>query len=162
MLPNALLAGLAVSCPSATPVPETDNVVGEFEASLLSVNVASNVPLVSGANFTLKVTFCPTGITIGNAGEVKVKYFVEELAPLMVTGADPELVALIVRILLFPAVTLPKSKVPFAIDRAPAADCPPPEELNPMQPVKDNRVGMRTRMPAIAKKWLLGSSGDFL
>lgn len=54
-LPKASLAGLGVSSPGAAdvPVPETEKLVTEFEASLATVTLAVKFPAAFGENCTL-------------------------------------------------------------------------------------------------------------
>jgi hypothetical protein len=54
-LPNALLAGLLVSCPAVTPVPESEIVSVGVDAFEVSVTVPVALPAVCGANVTVKL-----------------------------------------------------------------------------------------------------------
>jgi len=72
-LPRLRVAGEALSVPTAAvPVPDKDTVNRGFEALEVTVTFPLAVPVVLGANFTVKVTLCP-------APRVK-----EELMPLSV------------------------------------------------------------------------------
>ena len=54
-LPNASLAGLLVSCPAATPAPESGIVSVGFGAFEVRVTLPLTAPAVCGANVTPKV-----------------------------------------------------------------------------------------------------------
>jgi hypothetical protein len=111
--------GLRVSCAVPSPVPERVRLVTEFDASLLIVTVALKVPLASGVNTMLRVVLCPAAIVRGRLGALIAKYLVETDALEIVTDAFPEFVAVTVRVLLPPALTLPKSRLAFPRVRLP-------------------------------------------
>jgi hypothetical protein len=67
----------------------------------------------------LKVVLCPAPIARGRLGALIAKYLVDTDALEIVTDAFPEFVAVTVRVLLPPALTLPKSRLAFARDRLP-------------------------------------------
>lgn len=108
-LPKALLIGLIVREPVAVPEPVPDSAIfeTEFDALLLNVATALNVPAALGVNFTLSVAFCPGAIVTGRA-DASVKYCVENVALVMFSDALPEFVATTVMVLLDPEVTPPK------------------------------------------------------
>ena len=55
----------------------------------------------------------------GKLGAVTTKLLLETVALLTVTAADPEFVAVTLRVFVAPATTLPKSTLAFASDRFP-------------------------------------------
>src|SRR6185437_3385813 len=65
----------------------------------------------------------PAAMMAGKLGADTTKLLVETVALLTVTAADPELVAVKVRVFVVPATTLPKSTVAFASDRFPICCC---------------------------------------
>ncbi len=56
--PKITLEGTTAIC-GCTPVPLREMVKGEFVALLVTLTVPVNVPVVLGANFTLKEVDCP-------------------------------------------------------------------------------------------------------
>jgi hypothetical protein len=110
---------LRVSCALPSPVPERVRVVTGFDASLFIVTVALKVPLALGVNTMLRVVLCPAAIVSGRLGALIAKYWVETDALVIVIDAVPELVAVIVRVLLPPALTLPKSRLALPRERLP-------------------------------------------
>jgi hypothetical protein len=108
-----------VSCAVPVPVPERVRLVTGFDASLLIVTVALKVPLALGVKRMLKVALCPAPIVRGRLGALIAKYLVDTDALEMLTDALPEFVAITVRVLLPPALTLPKSRLAFARERVP-------------------------------------------
>ncbi len=152
-LPKLRLVGLSASCPLPAPVPESERFVTGFDASLLIVTVALKAPAALGLNVTLSGVLCPALIVTGRLGAVKEKYLVETDALLILTDADPEFVAVTVRVLLLPAATLPKSSV--AVSRERVLECCWPEEpaaLTPWQPTRKVRPAWRP-LPKSWKAW---------
>jgi hypothetical protein len=70
-------------------------------------------------NVTLSVVLCPALIVTGRLGAVTEKYRVETAALLIVIDVAPEFVAVTVRVLLLPALTLPKSRLRLPRERLP-------------------------------------------
>jgi hypothetical protein len=136
--PKLTKSGLNTSCPSvdADPVPESERSGTAFEASLVTLTVAAKDPTASGANLTLSVALCPAAMVTGRLGDVREKYLVEIEALLIVTLSSPEFVAVIVRVLLLPAVTAPKARLPFPRESIPLGL---PAALNPWQPARKLR-----------------------
>ena len=150
MLPNASLVGLRASCPSATPVPESEMFGTVFEASLVSETVPLKVPAALGVNLRLSVELCPALTVTGRPGAAREKYLLETAAPLIVTDCVPEFVAVTVRLLLLPAITLPKSTVAVPSERFPACCWPEDPALTPWQPTRQLKLN---RMSAPQKSW---------
>lgn len=131
-LPNPRLLGDTVSCPvEFPPVPESVKLRVGLEPSLVSVATAEKVPAAFGVNCTLKFALCPAGTEAGRVGVVSTKYLLETEALLIVTAAEPELVAVRVRVLLTPGATAPKFRAVLASDRSPVCCWPPPPVLTP-------------------------------
>jgi hypothetical protein len=108
-LPKLSLVGLSVSCPEE-PDPElpfNGTSTRLSDALLLSASVALKVPEAVGANFTLRFALCPAASVMGKA-DVREKALVEMVPAETMTEAEPELVALMVKVLLLPLATLPK------------------------------------------------------
>jgi hypothetical protein len=96
----------------------------------------------------LIVALCPAATVIGRLGAIREKYWVEIAALLTLTDAGPEFVAVTVRVLLLPAVTLPKSRV--AVSRERVLDCfwlEEPAALTPWHPIRKVRAARRTNAP---------------
>jgi hypothetical protein len=116
-LPNASLAALGASWPSATPVPVSVKFGTALEALLAIVAEASNVPAAFGVKLKVRDTLCPAASAAGRLGDVNAKYLLEMAAELMLTVAFPEFVALTVRDLVMPGTTLPKFKAELPRER---------------------------------------------
>lgn len=111
----------------------------ESEALLAIVTVALKDPTAFGVNARLKVAFCPVAMVAGRLGAVSEKLLLEIVALVTVTAADPEFVAVTVRVLVVPATTLPKSMLAFASDRLPSCcwlELEGLPALKPWQPTK--------------------------
>lgn len=134
-LPKSSLVGLSVSWPAEVPtaVPASEMFRTAFDASLVMDSVALKTPALSGMNLMLKVVLWPAATEIGRPGETKEKYFVEIAALATATGSGPELDAVTVKVLLFPAATLPKSRVEVTMERESVLACfwPEPPVLKP-------------------------------
>ena len=98
------------------------------------VAVALKVPVAEGANLTLRLALWPAARVEGRLGAVSEKYLVEIVALLMTTDALPEFVAVTVRVLLLPGVTLPKFRLAFPSERLPTGFVEPPPALTPWHP----------------------------
>ena len=131
----------------AVPVPESTRVVEVSEALLVIVAVALKEPAVAGANWTLRFALWPAGRVEGRLGEVSEKYLVEIVALLMVTEALPEFVAVTVRVLLLPGVTLPKLRLALPSERLPIGLVEFPPELTPWHPISEP-TAKRSRVAA--------------
>jgi hypothetical protein len=110
------LAGFKVSWPSATPVPETENDAFGSEALLVIVMTPLKFPVVFGVKVTFSVAVCPAEIVIGRLVPDRAKLLLETEMPEIVIVAGPEFVVVTGRVLLLPAVTLPKARVVAATD----------------------------------------------
>ena len=113
-LPKDSLPGLDPRSPEVdvpVPVPESETVFEVLVALLEIVTVALKVPAAFGANSMLIGVLCPAAMVMGTLGEAREKYLVENETALTLTGAGPELVAVTVRDLRFPAATLPNCSV---------------------------------------------------
>ena len=151
-LPKSSPVGLSVSWPAEIPVavPVSEMFMTEFDASLLIESVALKAPAAFGVNTMLMVALCPAATETGRLGLTRAKYWVEIAALLTVTESGPELVAVIVRVLLLPAATLPKSKVEVTRERERVLACswPEPPVLTPWQPTRKVRLARRSKLPA--------------
>lgn len=76
-------------------------------------------PTAFGANVTLRFALWPAARVAGRLGALSEKYLVEMVALLMMTDALPEFVAVTVRVLLLPGVTLPKFRLALPRERLP-------------------------------------------
>jgi hypothetical protein len=96
-LPNPRLAGLAVSRPGVTPVPDS----GTFSAGLDAFEVMARLPVTPpaevGVKVALKLTLCP-GLNV--TGKVTPLALKPEVAPIVetVTLAPPEFVSVSARV----------------------------------------------------------------
>ena len=102
---------------------------------------------------------CPAGTASGRLGAVREKYLVEAEALLIVTDVVPEFVAVTVRVLLLPAVTLPKSTLRLPKEREPVCCWPEPAALTPWQPTRQMRTAKSSNALAASPKYL---AEDFL
>src|SRR5207245_10785035 len=83
-------------------------VLGELGASLTSEMPPDALPVVVGANCTLKVLDCPGGRVSGNVSPLILKPAPVKLPCAMVKLALPELVKVTFCTLVLPTSTLPK------------------------------------------------------
>ena len=90
-------------------------------ASLVTETVALKVPAALGKKTKLTGMPWPAGTATGRVGALNEKYLLEIVALLTVMEAVPVLVAVMVSVLLVPAVTLPKSSVAVLNDKVPPA-----------------------------------------
>src|SRR5579871_701056 len=93
MLPRFILVGVTESCPAwlaEIPVPVRARLLVAFDASLVIVAVALNVPGALGVNETVTVVLCPDATVAGRLGETSLKYCVEIATLLTVTEFGPE------------------------------------------------------------------------
>jgi len=140
-LPKFSLLELRASWPlAAAPVPESENVAGELVALLMMETVALKVPAALGLKTRLTDMPCPAGIVTGRLGALNEKYWLEMDALLTVTDAVPLFDKVIVRVLLAPTLTAPKSKLVPIRDKVPDCACTFVDlfevELNPWQPTR--------------------------
>ena len=111
-LPTANVDGAPDNCPMVVvPSPDKARLIVEFEPLVLNVIVARNDPAALGANSTLNVALWPAAIETGRAGAVIEKYLLDTDAALTVADAPPEFLIDTVRLLLLPAVIVPKSRL---------------------------------------------------
>jgi len=146
-LPKLRLAGFDASVPSATPLPDNAMVTVGSEALDVIVMLPLALAAEVGENITPKVTLCPGASVSGRLGAVSEKQLAEIAAPLIVTDAEPEFVAVADRVLLLPAVTLPKFSVAVGRERVP--DCCWSEwlpTLKPWQPARKVRLARRSTL----------------
>src|SRR5712691_8216459 len=83
-------------------------VLGELGASLTSERLPDTLPVVVGANCTLRVLDCPGGRVSGKVSPLTLKPAPVALACAMVKLAEPELVKMRFCKPVLPASTLPK------------------------------------------------------
>jgi len=107
-LPNATLAGLALSC-ACTPVPLRGMASGEDGALLVIEMLPVTLPVETGANCEVNVAFCPAGMVRGSERPLKLKPEPEAVAAVIVTLAVPPFVRVIVCGALLPTATLPNA-----------------------------------------------------
>jgi len=110
-LPKLRLAGLALSWPGVTPVPDN----GTFKTELAALDVIARLPLTPplevGENLTLKLALWPAFNIRGKLSPFAVNP--EAVAPTaeMVTLAPPELVRVSASVWELPTRTLPKPRL---------------------------------------------------
>lgn len=90
---------------------------------LVTETVALKDPAALGVKAKVIGTLWLVRIAIGRVGALSEKYWLEIEALLTVTEAVPVFVAVMVSVLLVPAVTLPKSRLALFRDNVPACDC---------------------------------------
>ena len=134
-LPKLRLVGFALSCPTAAvPEPETGTLSVALDASDVTVRVPLDVPVVVGANSTLKPAVCPAAKL-----EPEVIPLSVNPAPLIATFETetlepPVLVTVPESVCFFPTVTLPKLIEARLDPSAPGvAWMPVPPALRPWQ-----------------------------
>lgn len=91
-------------------MPETGIEIGEFCALLAMVTVPEKAAAVAGVNTTPSVTACPGATTVPASAEEALKLCAEMLTPVIVAGALPELVSVMIAVLLEPTTIFPKLK----------------------------------------------------
>ena len=135
----------------AVPSPVSDRFIDAFDASLVMLAVALKVFALSGVNLMLIVVLWPDARDAGRLGPVSEKYLVENAAPLMLRDAVPEFVAVTVRVLLLPAVILPKSRFIALNESVPDGwpGEPEPPALTPWQPARNVSPARRSRAAVI-------------
>lgn len=137
-LPKFSLAAEGANWPVVAPVPESATVATESEASLATERVALKLPAVFGVKLTFTGTLCPPVMVTGKDGSSSEKCLAEMLTLVMVTDAVPEFVAVVERLFVAPALTLPKFRVvaaKFNVLLGGVVECP---TLTPWQPAKKN------------------------
>ena len=113
------------------PVPLRAIDSGEFEASLVTVNVAFAAPRTVGANCTCTVALCPTGTEAEGLPPITVKPVPVISADAIFTAAVPVLVTVTLWVLVLPTFTFPNATEAELGDRMPAWGSPvlPPPGL---------------------------------
>ena len=106
-LPKLTLEGATESC-GCTPVPLRAMVLGELGALLTSETLPDTLPMVAGANCTLKVLDCPAARVSGRVRPVMLKPVPETVACETLTVVLPVFVSTTLWVLVVAAVTLPK------------------------------------------------------
>ena len=101
------LRGVTESC-GCTPVALRAMVLGEMGALLTSETLPDTLPVVVGANCTLKVLDCPAARVSGRISPVMLKPDPEIVACETLTAALPVFVSTTLWVLVVAAVTLPK------------------------------------------------------
>ena len=133
------------------PVPETARLNDGFDALLDKVTVALNAFAAFGENSMVRFVLFPGSSENGKLGVASAKYFVETEALLMTAAALPEFVKEMVSALVFPAFTLPKSRLWLASTRFPICCPPDPPELTPAQPAIAINAASANRIAAALK-----------
>jgi hypothetical protein len=121
-----------------TPVPETGIEIGEFVALLAMVIVPEKAAAVAGVNTTPSVTACPGATLDPESAEEVLKFCAEMLTLLIVAGAVPELVSVMIAELLEPTTTFPKLKLEES-----ALSCGEPDGCT-----TDSIAGVLIKLPA--------------
>lgn len=128
MLPKLMLAGFAVSV-AWVPVPLNTITSDEFVAVDAIVIVPEAAPAPLGANWAVSVAVPPAAICWPGVIPLALNPVPAATALLIVIGALPLFVSVIVCVLLLPATTLPKLKLPgFALSVLFAATALPVSE----------------------------------
>lgn len=109
-LPNAIVPGLAASCP-CVPAPVNDTETGEFVASLVIDKLPLAAPADFGANWIFTVAVSPAATLIGSARPGALKLLFEKVAWVTFTAAEPELFSVIVWFDEEPTATFPKPRL---------------------------------------------------
>lgn len=100
-------------------MPERATLALGSDASLKMVTSDLKVPAVFGVKATLRVALCPTATLIGNDGAVTANPLPLTVALLMFTADEPRFVTVTDRVLVLPAVTLPKLRLVLPSVRLP-------------------------------------------
>src|SRR2546422_1047134 len=106
-LPKLTLGGATESC-GCTPVPLRAMVLGELGALLTSETLPDTLPMVAGANCTLKVLDCPAERVGGNRSPLMLTPAPVTIPCEMVKLTPPELVKVRSCKLLLLTTTLPR------------------------------------------------------
>lgn len=85
--------------------------------------IAVNEPAALGLKTTMTGVLCPAGIVTGRLGALNEKYLVEMVTLVTVTDAVPVFDTVTVKVLLVPAVTVPKSRLAPLKDKVPVCGC---------------------------------------
>jgi hypothetical protein len=104
----------------------------------------------------LRLALWPAARVAGRLGALREKYLVEIVAPLMTTDALPEFVAVTVRVLLLPGVTLPKLRLAFPRERLPTAFVEPPPALTPWHPTREPRAKRSSPAASVVPRQRIG------
>lgn len=154
-LPSPKGDGLTESCVGGgavlLPVPVNEMVKEESEALLLIATEALNVAEALGVKVMLIVELLPASIVSGREVEARAKYLVEKLTLLIVSDAEPELVAVSETALLLPTTTVPKFNELLLRVREPFC-VGPPDWLpldTPAQPTRANSAGTRMQVAIV-------------
>ncbi len=107
-LPKLKLAGLAVTVPGETPVPESAMFSGELEPLLTIARVPETLPAAVGENFTETVALWFAFKVVGKVRPLIVNPLPDKFACEIVTLALPVLVIVSDTVELLPTCTLPK------------------------------------------------------
>jgi hypothetical protein len=112
MLPKLTDNGATVR-PGCVPMPVREMEAGEFEASLVTVNIPFAAPVACGANCICTVTLCPTATDPDGLAPTKVNPAPEIVACEMFTAAVPVLVRLtLCAVVVLPTASFPKLTPP--------------------------------------------------
>jgi hypothetical protein len=110
-LPKSKLTGVAVSCPAATPFPESDIVSVGFDALLASVTFPVAAPVATGVKVRFNVVLSPGATVRGKLGRLRLKVAPVTVACDIVTLEPPVLVTCVEPGWLPPSGTVPNIKV---------------------------------------------------
>jgi hypothetical protein len=111
---------------ATTPVPERAMAAGELEALLATVMLPVKLPAADGVKVTCNAALWPGARIKPAETPLAVNLAPETLTPEMVTLEFPAFVSVTLSVLLAPAETFPKFKLPALLLRSAAAATPVP------------------------------------
>jgi hypothetical protein len=94
-----------------TPDPDSEIVAGELDALLVIETLPVTLPVVVGANVTVRIIFCPASSVSGGVTPLALKPAPETVTWEMVTLELPVFESVAVWELLVPTVTSPKERL---------------------------------------------------
>ena len=127
-LPKLRLVGVAPNAPAVGAVPDNPIFRVGLDALLTIARLPVRVPLLCGAQRTLKVVFCPAVRVRGKLSPLMVNADPVTVACEMVTLEPPELVSVPDRLLLLPTCTVPKLRLAGLAAMVPAETPVPDSE----------------------------------
>ena len=92
-----------------TPVPESDNIVGELTASLMNETLPVTAPAAEGLKVMFAVAVPPGAMVTGKVSPLRLKPAPDTLALETEMAVPPELLSVTPELPLLPTVTSPKS-----------------------------------------------------
>jgi hypothetical protein len=110
--------------PVCVPVPLSETIMGELEASLITVRLPVAAPAAVGANWIWIVLLWPTAIVPEGFPPITLNPAPVIVACEMVTVAVPVLVTVKLCVVVFPTATLPKLRLAPLAESTPAPEVP--------------------------------------